>query len=83
LEQAKGAYLQAERIGRTGDSRLASMLVKSVFNDRTMAFVAEHEEQIQAATVDSVNAALKKYVDLDGLVMAIAGDFAAVEQPAE
>ncbi|MAP09509.1 MAG: pseudouridine synthase, partial [Rhodopirellula sp.] len=83
LEQAKGAYLQAERIGRTGDSRLASMLVKSVFNDRTMAFVAKHEEQIQAATVDSVNAALKKYVDLDGLVMAIAGDFAAVEQPAE
>ena len=59
------------------------MLVKSVFNDRTMAFVAKHEEQIQAATVDSVNAALKKYVDLDGLVMAIAGDFAAVEQPAE
>ncbi|EMI25725.1 zinc protease [Rhodopirellula europaea SH398] len=83
LEQAKGAYLQAERIGRTGDSRLASMLVKSVFNDRTMAFVAKHEEQIQSATVDSVNAALKKYVDLDGLVMAIAGDFAAVEQPAE
>lgn len=83
LEQAKGAYLQAERIGRTGDSKLASMLVKSVFNDRTMAFVADHEAKIQAATVDSVNAALKKYVDLDGLVMAIAGDFAAVEQPAE
>jgi zinc protease len=83
LEQAKGAYLQAERIGRTGDSKLASMLVKSIFNDRTMAFVSEHEAQIQAATVDSVNAALKKYLDLDGLVMAIAGDFAAVQQPAE
>nr|WP_306796909.1 pitrilysin family protein [Rhodopirellula sp. JC740] len=83
LEQAKGAYLQAERIGRTGDSKLASMLVKSVMNDRTLEFVSQYEAQIQAATVESVNAALRKYVDLDGLVMAVAGDFAAVEQPAE
>jgi len=75
LEQAKGAYLQAARVQRTGDQSLASQLLSSMFNERTLEYVAEHEDQIAGATIESVNAAIRKYIDPAQLVMAIAGDF--------
>ncbi len=76
LEAAKQSYLQAARISRTGDPSLASMLMMSTFTDRTMAAIAEHEQQIRDATVEDVNAALRKYIDPDGIVTVVAGDFA-------
>ncbi|TWU15386.1 Protease 3 precursor [Allorhodopirellula heiligendammensis] len=75
LEAAKQSYLQAARISRTGDASLASMLLMSMFTDRTMSAVAEQEQQVRDATIDQVNAAIKKYIDPDKLVTAIAGDF--------
>ena len=75
LEKAKGSYLQAARIRRTGDDALASQLLGTMFNERTMQYVADHEQQIENATMESVNAAIKKYIDPGKLVMAIAGDF--------
>lgn len=75
LEDAKQAHLQAERISRTGDASLASILLMSTFTDRTLAAVAEQEQQIRDATVNQVNAAIKKYIDPERLVTAIAGDF--------
>lgn len=77
LADAKVAYLQSERLSRTGDAALAGLLLSAMFNDRTMEYHAEHERQIENATLESVNETLQKYVDPDGLVMAVAGDFAA------
>ena len=77
LEQAKIAYLQASRVRRANDSALTSELLGTMFNNRTMEHYAKHEAQIQEATVESVNAAINKYINPDKLVMAIAGDFAA------
>ncbi|MGI9473604.1 MAG: M16 family metallopeptidase, partial [Rubripirellula sp.] len=77
LEQAKVAYLQAARVRRSKDSSLASELLSTMFNDRTMQHYATHDDQIQSATVESVNAAVNKYIDPEKLVMSIAGDFAA------
>ncbi|WP_404307634.1 M16 family metallopeptidase [Neorhodopirellula lusitana] len=76
LDKAKQSYLQAARISRTGDSTLASLLLSSMFTGRTLDSVATHEEQIQNASIDDVNAAIRKYIDPDRLVIAIAGDFA-------
>jgi zinc protease len=45
-----------------------------------MAHYAQHDAQIEAATVESVNKAINKYIDPEKLIMAIAGDFAAVSQ---
>jgi zinc protease len=80
LDQAKVAYLQAARVRRSGDSALTSELLSTLFNDRTMAHYAQHDAQIEAATVESVNKAINKYIDPEKLIMAIAGDFAAVSQ---
>lgn len=80
LDQAKVAYLQAARVRRSGDGALTSELLSTLFNDRTMAHYAEHDAQIQAATVESVNKAINKYIDPEKLIMAIAGDFAAASK---
>ncbi len=80
LDQAKVAYLQAARVRRSGDAALTSELLSTLFNDRTMAHYAEHDAQIEAATVESVNKAINKYIDPEKLIMAIAGDFAAASK---
>ena len=80
LEQAKGAYLQAARVGRTNDSSLAGALISTIFNERTMKYHADHEEQIKAATIDKVNQAISSYIQPDKLVTAAAGDFASVKE---
>jgi zinc protease len=75
LSEAKVAYLQAAKVRRTKDGALASELLSTIFNDRTMQFHADHIDLIEAATVDSVNNAIKTYIHPEQLVMAIAGDF--------
>jgi len=75
LEEAKTAYLQAARVRRANDAALAGELLGTVFNERSMEHDAEHEKQIQAATVASVNEAIRRYIDPEKLVIAIAGDF--------
>lgn len=77
LDEAKKAYLQASRVRRTNDAALTSELLSTMFNERTMEHYAKHDSQIEAATVESVNAAINKYIDPEKLVMAVAGDFAA------
>tara|TARA_R110002049_G_scaffold309268_1_gene519613 strand:- start:152566 stop:155406 length:2841 start_codon:yes stop_codon:yes gene_type:complete len=79
LEKAKTSYLQAARVRRTGDQSLAGQLLGSMFNERTLQYVADHEQQISDATIESVNAAINKYIQPDRLVMAIAGDFEKTE----
>jgi len=80
LSEAKEAYLQAARVRRSDDSALNNDLLGTLFNDRTMKHYSDLEASIEAATVESVNTAIRKYIDPDKLVIAIAGDFAAVER---
>ncbi|QDV45653.1 Peptidase M16 inactive domain protein [Stieleria neptunia] len=77
LAKAKSAYLQAERVRRANDGSLASELIQTMFLDRTMKAAAEHDERIESASVESVNDAIRNYIDWDQLVKAVAGDFEA------
>jgi zinc protease len=83
LEMAKQAYLQKARVDRTNDSALAAELVGTIFNERTMEYLAEHEQQIEDATVDSVNQAVRSYIVPEKLVTGIAGDFAKAAEEKE
>ena len=76
LEAAKNGYLQGRSVARAEDSSLASTLVSSLYNDRTLAFTAEREAAIEALTVDEVNAALREHLDADDLYVVVAGDLA-------
>ncbi|WP_246146763.1 M16 family metallopeptidase [Rubripirellula lacrimiformis] len=77
LEKAKVSYLQSARVRRVADASLAGELLSTMFNDRTMEYYAAHDRQIQDATVESVNEAIRKYIHPGKLVTAVAGDFAA------
>ena len=76
LNEAKAAYLQAARVRRSDDGALNQELLGSLFNDRTLQHVADHEANIANATVESVNAAVRKHIVPENLVIGVAGDFA-------
>ena len=82
LSEAKASYLQRARVRRTDDLGLAAELVGTMFNERTLQYQADHEQQIQSATVASVNQAIRSYIDPEKLVIAVAGDFAGQEPEA-
>lgn len=77
LARAKESYLQAERVRRADDGSLASLLLGTIYNQRTLAFTAEHEQRIATLTLEQVNQAIRDYIDPQRLVMAVAGDFEA------
>ena len=79
LAKAKEGYLQRESVRRSDDSYITSQLVLNMFTDRTMAFTDQQEKKIAAVTKDQVNAALKKYIDPERLIISVAGDFKAKE----
>ncbi|MDF3837749.1 pitrilysin family protein, partial [Cupriavidus basilensis] len=75
LAQARSGLLQQGLLARTGDSALAGTLAKQLFLGRTMRFVTEYEHGIATATVEQVNAAIRKYLDPARVVHVYAGDF--------
>ena len=84
LAEAKSGMLQELTLARSQDATLAAVLRNQLRLGRTMAFSAQREARIKAATVDDVNAALRKYVQLDKLVQVYAGDFeGAAKKPGE
>ncbi|MGC6447763.1 MAG: hypothetical protein ACON5J_15145, partial [Rubripirellula sp.] len=80
LKEAKAAYLQAARVRRSDDGALNQELLSSLFNERTLQHVADHEQNISDATLEAVNAAIRKYIDPERLVISVAGDFAKDQQ---
>jgi zinc protease len=74
LADAKSGLLELGAMGRTLDDGLAHNLANQLFLGRTMAFTAEQEQHVRAATVPSVNAAIRKYIEPKRVVNVFAGD---------
>ncbi|XZE52338.1 M16 family metallopeptidase [Planctomycetaceae bacterium SH139] len=77
LARAKEGYRQQLAVARTDDRQLASLLVATLFNNRTMDFYANQDAQVLEANLADVNQVVKQYFNFGGLVISIAGDFAA------
>lgn len=54
---------------------MAGTLASQLFLGRTMRFVTEYEQGIATATVEQVNAAIRKHLDPARVVHVYAGDF--------
>ena len=72
---AKVALMQARRLARTQDAGLAGGLVLQSYLGRTWDFAAKTDAGIEAVTVASANAALRKYLDPAKFAWSYAGDF--------
>ena len=74
LEEAKKAYLQAQKGQRANDRVLASQLAESLHAGRTFAYYADLEKKIDAVQPGAVKKAFDTLVDPKKLVVVEAGD---------
>lgn len=82
FNKAKESYLTNRKGGRADDRRLARTMRKNLQAGRTMAFYGESDQQMESLTKEQVETALKKFVEVDKLVIITAGDFASLKETA-
>jgi zinc protease len=75
LDDAKKAYLEAQKVGRTTDNAIAGQIITNLQLGRNFAHTREMEQRIAALSPDDVKAAFAKYIDPKKLVIIRAGDF--------
>ena len=76
---AKSGWQQNEAVSRAQDRSMASTLSNNAYLDRTMEWDKELEARMMALTPEAINRAMKKYIDVDKMVLLRAGDFAKTE----
>ena len=81
LNVAKLGYLQSRELARAQDGNLVGMLTQGLYFDRTLEWASEFEAQVQNLTVEDVNSAVRRHLDLNKMTFVKAGDFAGVESP--
>jgi zinc protease len=75
VADAKQAFVEAQKVGRTGDAAIAAQIVSNLNTGRTFAFAADQEKAILALTPAKVADAFRKHIDPQRLVVFRAGDF--------
>jgi zinc protease len=75
LSDAQKAYLESQKVGRTGDAAIAGQIVSNLRLGRTFAYASEQEKRIAALTPEDVRAAFRKHIEPQKLVIVRAGDF--------
>ncbi len=73
---AKSGWTQGQSVTRAQDNALASTLNNYQFINRDMKWVENYEKQVNALTVEQINAAMKKYLKPELMTIIKAGDFA-------
>jgi zinc protease len=75
VESAKRAWIQSRQVARSQDGSIVGMLASNIHNDRRMAAQAELEAKVSALTPDRILDAMRRHIDLDGLIIMKGGDF--------
>jgi zinc protease len=75
LADAKKAFLEAQKIGRSADGSVAGQILSNLDLGRTFAYIAEKEKKVESLTTAEIQKAFQKYIDPSKLVIIRAGDF--------
>ncbi len=75
VADAKLAFVEAQKVGRTADGAIAGQIVSNLNIGRTFGFDADQEKAILALTPARITEAFRKHVDPQRLVIIRAGDF--------
>jgi zinc protease len=75
LTDAKKGWQEERKISRAQDRALAAGHVTQTAANRTLAFVEKVDAQIEATTLEEVNAAIRKTLDPSKFLNVYAGDF--------
>ncbi len=76
LTQAKAGWLLGRKRNRGADGSLVGTLSNYLFINRTFAWDDALDKKVESLTLEEVNAAMKKYLNLDKISIFKAGDFA-------
>ncbi|MCD0502557.1 M16 family metallopeptidase [Bordetella petrii] len=80
VQDGIAALLNYRKLARAQDSVLASTWVDYLKRGRTFEWSAEMDRKITALTPETVNAALRKYLQPSAFSTAVAGDFSAAKK---
>jgi zinc protease len=75
VADARHAFVESQKVGRTGDAAIAGQIVSNLNTGRKFAFAADQEKAILALTAAEIADAFRKHVDPRKLVIIRAGDF--------
>ena len=75
LSKAVESNLQSNTVARSTDSGIAGMLNSLLAQDRDIQSTIDLEDQMKALTPEQVNAAIRKYLKPEKLIIITAGDF--------
>ncbi len=75
LDAARSGLLNARRLGRAQDGVVAGRLAANLLLARRFAVSQQVDDAIAALTLEQVNAAWRKYIEPQRLVLGWAGDF--------
>ncbi|HZF79986.1 MAG TPA: pitrilysin family protein [Rubrivivax sp.] len=75
LDEARAGLLNARRLNRAQDAVVAGSLVSNLYLGRTFAYSQQIDDALAKLTLEQVNAAWRKHVTPQSLVMAWGGDF--------
>ena len=75
FESGKRGLLSFRRLGRAQDARLAAAWASNLYLGRDFAVSARVDEQLQALSLEQVNAALRRHIQPSQFVTGFAGDF--------
>ena len=82
LSKAKESYLKNRQGGRANDRKIASELISNLRLGRTMEFQRASDDKIAGLDKASVDAALRRVMDLSKMVEVTAGDFSQQDDDA-
>ncbi|MCH2183033.1 MAG: insulinase family protein [Mariniblastus sp.] len=75
VEDSKTAWLERQKVSRSSDSSIAGQIRSNLYLDRTFDYTSQREAQIKALTADQIQAAFRKHVQPEKLIIIRAGDF--------
>jgi zinc protease len=75
LDASRSGLLNARRLGRAQDGAVAGRLAANLLLGRRFAISQQVDDAIAALTLDQVNAAWRRYIQPQQLVLGWAGDF--------
>ena len=80
VAEAKKGWLQQRQGSRSSDGPLSRQINSYLFLDRTIAWDAAFERQVEGLTAAKVNAAMRKHITPDKISVFKAGDFAKAKK---
>jgi zinc protease len=80
VARAKKGWLEQQRVARTNDATLASLLAELAYEGRTMAYYQDLETRIRNLQPREIHQALRQYLVPEKLFIVVAGDFPKANQ---